>query len=116
MRRPQILSNLIKNVFYDTFTLSWFEIGSLHLYGQCESSEALENLWQSINDGTLAKQLQDVLLTESVLDDEDVSCLHIETTMDGREHQEAYEKYVKLGKKSNYQQFRIITFPLHYNY
>ena len=99
MSKPQILSNLINNVFYNTFTLSRYEIGSLNLYVQCESSEALENLWQSINDGTLAEQLQNILLTESILDDEDVSCLHIETTMDEREHQEVYKKYVEIGKK-----------------
>ena len=105
LTKPQILSNLINNVFnLHACTLLWFETGSLNFYIQCESVDALENIWQSINDGTLAQQLQDVLLTESVLDDEDVSCLHIETTMDECEHQEAYAKYVDLGKifKKNY--------------
>ena len=101
MTKPQILSNIINNVFnLHGCTLLWFETGSLNFYVQCESAEVLENIWQRINDGTLAEQLQDVLLTESVLDGEDVSCIYIETTMDEREHQEAYEKYVELGKKS----------------
>ena len=101
MTKPQILSNIINNVFnLHGCTLLWFETGSLNFYVQCESAEGLESIWQRINDGTLAEQLQDVLLTESVLDGEDVSCLYIETTMDEREHQEAYEKYVELGKKS----------------
>ena len=117
MTKPQIFSNLINNVFnLHACTLLWVETGSLNFYVQCESADALENLWQSITDGTLAEQFLDVFLTESVLDDEDVSALHIETTMNEREHQEAYEKYVELGKKYNYQWFRIILFPLHYNY
>ena len=115
--KPQILSNLINNVFnLHACTLLWVETGSLNFYVQCESANALENIWQIINDGTLAEQLQDILLTESVLDDEDVSCLHIETTIDRREHQEAFKKYVELGKKLNYHWFWIIIFPVHYNY
>ena len=103
MTKPQIVSNLINNVFnLHACTLLWFGTGSLNFYVQCESAEALENMWQSINDGTLAEQLEDVLLTESVLDDEDVSCLQIETTMDEREHQAAYENYVELGKNGNF--------------
>ena len=114
--KPQILSNLINNVLnLHACTLLWVETGSLNFYVQCESAEALENLRQSINDGTFAEQLEDVLITESVLDDEDVSCLHIETTMDDREHQEAYQKYVEMGKKLSYHWFRIIIFPVHCN-
>ena len=103
MTKPQIFSNIINNVFnLHSCTLLYFETGSLNFYVRCGSAEGLENLWQSINDGILAEQLQEVLLTESVLDDEDVSCLYIETTMEEREHQEAYEKYVELGKKSHF--------------
>lgn len=98
--KPQILSNLINNVFnlYDC-TLLWFETGSLNFFVQYKSAEALENMWQSIKDGTLAEQLGNVLLTESVLDGEDVSSLYINPTIDDREHQLAYEEYVKFGKK-----------------
>ena len=99
MTKPQILTNLINNVFnLYSCNLLWFETGSLNFYVKCESAEALENLWRSINDGTFAEQLQIVLLTESVIDDEDVSGLHMKTTMDRGELKLAYEKYMELGK------------------
>ena len=102
MLKPQNFSNLINNVFnrFGCILLS-IETGSLYFYVQCESAKGLENMWRCINDGTLAQQLEEILLTESALDNEDVPCLHIKTTMDEREHQEAYEKFVELGKNFN---------------
>ena len=65
--KPQFLSNIVNNVFGALGgTLNWFETGSLHFHVKC-STDSLETIRKAVQDGIVAMQLSEILLTDDVL-------------------------------------------------
>ena len=65
--KPQFLSNIVNNVFGALGgTLNWFETGSLHFHVKC-STDSLETIRKAVQNGIVAMQLSEILLTDDVL-------------------------------------------------
>ncbi len=94
----QVLSNLINNIFSPLgWTLVRFETGSLRLFVKCNSKDSLEKLWESISDGSLARQLEKVLLTDDIITGEDVTKMNVSVEADEQSYLMTRDKFCKRG-------------------
>ena len=102
MTKSQISSNLINNVFKPIgCRLVKFSTNKsakpLQLSVQCRNIDALEKTQETTADGSLAKKLERVLLTEEVIEDEDISHLCIRTEMDDDSYKTASRSLSRPG-------------------
>ena len=106
MTKAQISSNLINNVFRPIgCQLVKFSANKsakpLKLSVQCRNIDALEKTQERTADGSLAKKLERVLLTEEVIKDEDFSHLCIRTEMDDDSYKTASRSLSRPGMISS---------------
>ena len=100
--KSQVLSNIVNNVFHPLdCILSKFNTtrskGSFEFVVQCGNVTALVRIRESVDDGTLAKQIERAILTVEVIEGRK---RHVSMTAKINEdtYQEAYEKLQKSGK------------------
>ena len=102
LKGPQVLSNVVNNVFKPHGSvLSKFSTsasGSLQFVAQCGNVVALNKIGKSIKDNTLAEQLERAVITEEVLGQENVSHISVTTKTDEEAYKEAQENLKKQGK------------------
>ena len=101
--KPQVLSNIVNNVFnplgcillkFNTTSAP----GALEFSIGCGKFNALVKIQESVMDGTLAKQMEKVILTVEVIGEEKLTSVSIKTHIDKETYREAREKLLKSSK------------------
>ena len=100
--KPQVLSNIVNNVFNPLdCILSKFHttrtLGGLEFVVRCGNVTALVKIQESVCDGTLAKQIEKALLTVEVKGKETLTRISLKAKIEEETYQEAYEKLQKSG-------------------
>ena len=102
LAKPQVLSNIVNNVFSPLdCILSKFNTtrapGGLEFVVRCGNVTALVKIQESVNDGTLVKQIERAVFTVEVIGEENLTRVSMKTKIDEETYQEAYEKLQKSG-------------------
>ena len=96
--KPQVISNLVNNVFKPMgCKLVKCAARPLRFSVQCSSVANLEKTRERSEDGTLARELKDVLLTEEIIKDGNPSNLCFKTEMDEETYQMAHRTFLESG-------------------
>ena len=114
LAKPQVLSNIVNNVFNPLdCILSKFNTtrtpGGFEFVVRCGNVTALLKIQKSVYDGTLAKQIERAVFTVEVIGEENLTRVSMKTKIDEETYQEAYEKLQKSGKVNEMLTFLLDT-------